>query len=113
MAQPRFQRSIRFSDDEWDAVLRAAEGRNMKPAEFVREASARVAAREIDLDDGRLTPELIALIKRTFRGVHLLTYLKRQELASLDKEEGFERAVEAGNVAQSETLSPEISDRDA
>ena len=85
----------------------------MKPAEFVRESAARVAAREIDLDDGRLTPELIELIKRTFRGVHLLTYLKRQEFVALDKEEDFMRAVEAGNVAQSETLSPEISDRDA
>ena len=85
----------------------------MKPAEFVREASARVAAREIGLDEGRLTPELIALIKRTFRGVHLLTCLKRDQLVALDKEEDFRRAVEAGNVAQSETLSPEISDRDA
>ena len=47
----------------------------MKPAEFVRASAAGVAAREIDLDDGRLTPELIALIRRTFRGMHLLTYV--------------------------------------
>ena len=113
MAEPRFQRSIRFSDDEWNAVLRAAEGRNMKPAEFVREASARVAAQEIDLNDGRLTPELIALIKRTFRGVHLLTCLKRDQLVALDKNKDFERAVEAGDIAQSETLNPEVWDHDA
>ena len=76
MPEPRFQRSIRFSEDEWNAVCEAAEQRQMKPAEFVREAAARIAAREIDLNDGRPTPELIELIMRTFRGVHLLTYLK-------------------------------------
>ena len=65
MPEPRFQRPIRFSEDEWNAVLEAAERRHMKPAEFVREATADVAAREIDLDDGRLTPELIELIMRT------------------------------------------------
>ena len=107
MAQPRFQRSIRFSEDEWNAVLEAAERRHMKPAEFVREAAARVAAREIDLDDGRLTPELIELIMRTFRGVHLLSYLKRDELAARGKDNDFERATEAGWIAQSETLDAE------
>ena len=104
MAQPRFQRSIRFSEDEWNTVCEAAEQRQMKPAEFVREAAAGVAAREIDLDDGRLTPELIELIERTFRGVHLLTFLKRAELAGRGKEIDFERATEAGWIAQSETL---------
>ena len=107
MAQPRFQRSIRFSEDEWNAVCEAAECRNMKPAEFVREAAAGVAAREIDLDDGRLTPELIELIERTFRGVHLLTFLKRAELTARGKEDDFERATEAGWIAQSETLDSE------
>ena len=113
MAKPRFQRSIRFTEDEWDAVLQAAERRDMKPAEFVRKAAARVAARELDLSDGRLTPELIELIKRSFRGMHLLAYLKREELTALGREDDFKRATEAGTIAQSETLDPEKSDREA
>ena len=112
MPEPRFQRSIRFSEDEWNAVCEAAERRYLKPAEFVREAAAGVAAREIGLDNGRLTPELIELIERTFRGVHLLTCLKRAELAARGKEDDFERATEAGWIAQSETLDTEETVRE-
>lgn len=113
MAEPRFQRSIRFSKSEWNAVCEAAERRNMKPAEFVREAAAGVAAREIDLDDGKLTPALIEMIERTFRGVHLLTWLKHEELAALGRQEDFSRATEAGRVAQEETQNLEESDEEA
>lgn len=60
-------------------------------------------AREIDLDNGRLTPELIELIGRTFRGVHLLAYLKCEELAAKGKEDAFKRAVEAAALAQAKT----------
>ena len=67
----------------------------------------RVTASRFDLDDGRLALELIELIMRTFRGVHLLTYLKRAELAARGKENDFERATEAGWIAQSETLDAE------
>ena len=109
MDKPRFQRSIRFSQSEWDAICEAAEQRRMKPAEFVREAAAGVAAREIDLDDGRLTPELIELIRRTFRGMHLLAYLKREELAALGKEDAFRRAAEAGELAEAQTFGHEDS----
>ena len=107
MAGPRSQRSIRFSKSEWDAICEAAEQRRMKPAEFVRAAAAGIAAREIDLDDGRLTPELIELIRRTFRGMHLLTYLKREELTAKGKKDTFERAVEAGELAEAQTFGHE------
>ena len=109
MTKPRFQRSIRFSKSEWNAVCEAAEQRNMKPAEFVRAASAGVAAREIGLDDGKLTPALVEMIERTFRGVHLLAYLKHEELAALGRQEDFRRATEAGQIAQEETLGQEDS----
>ena len=110
MAEPRFQRSIRFSNSEWDAICEAAEQRRLKPAEFVRAAAAGVAAREIDLDDGRLTPELIELIRRTFRGMHLLAHLKREELAAKGKEDAFKRAAKAGELAEAQTFGHEDSD---
>lgn len=50
----------------------------MRPGTFVRKVSARAAASEIDRDEDRLTPELAELIKRTFRGVHVLAYLKHE-----------------------------------
>ena len=55
MAKPRFQRSIRFSQSEWNAVCEVAERRNMKPAEFVHEAAARAATDGLYLYGGGLT----------------------------------------------------------
>ncbi len=104
MAVQRSQHSIRFSDDEWDVVVRAAERNDVTPGAFVRETATRAAAENLDLSDARLTPELIELVKRTFRGVHLLAFLKREELAELGKADDIERAAKAAKVAQSDTL---------
>ena len=106
----RFQRSIRFSNDEWKAVTEAAERNDMTPGAFVRETATRAAAEKLDLDDGRLTPELIELFKRAFRGVHLLAYLKREELDAADRGENFGRAAKAARIAQAETFGPDGSD---
>ena len=113
MANHSFQRSIRFTKREWDAVTEAAEKDGVTPGTFVRKASARAAAGEIDRDEGRLTPELVELIKRTFRGVHLLAYLKRDELAELGREIDLEKAAEAARIAQSETLGEGDPDVDS
>ena len=112
MTIQRSQRSIRFSDGEWDAVVQAAERKDMTPAVFVREAAAYAAAQELDLGEQRLTPELTEIIKRTFRGVHLLAYLKREELDAADKGEDFRRAAEAAQTAQAKTFGPDRLDTD-
>ena len=104
MAVRTYPHSIRFSSDEWRAVTQAAERLDMMPGAFVREAAARAAAEGLDLDNGRLTPELIELFQTTFRGVHVLVYLKRQELVELDRLEDFETAVEHAKSVQDETL---------
>ena len=52
------------------------------------------------------------MIERTFRGVHLLAYLKHEELAALGRQEDFRRATEAGQVAQAETLDREEADQE-
>ncbi len=104
MAVRTYPHSIRFSSDEWRAVTQAAERLDMMPGAFVREAAARAATQGFDLDESRLTPELIELFKTTFRGVHVLAYLKRQELVELDKLEDFETAVEHARSLQDETL---------
>ena len=107
MAIKRYPHSIRFSKDEWRSISTAAERNQMMPGAFVRTAAARAAAEELDLTDHQLTPELIELIKRTFRGVHLLAYLKREELGEFGKQDDLERAAEAAIIAQSETLGSE------
>ena len=104
MAKISFQRSIRFSKAEWDAVVEAAEKSGMTPGSFVRKAAARAAADDLYLYGGGLTPELAELIKRTFRGVHLLTYLKREELDGSGEGTYFDSAAEDARVAQIKAL---------
>ena len=104
MAKISFQRSIRFTKPEWDTVVEAAEKAGLAPSSFVRRAAARAAADDLHLDVGGLTPELAELVKRTFRGVHLLTYLKREELDGSGKATFFDRAAEDARTAQVKAL---------
>ena len=76
----RHPHPIRFSREELESIARAGARYEIAPGEFVRLAAGRVAAEENGLPDAPLTPELIELIKKTFRGVHVLAYLKREEL---------------------------------
>ena len=99
-----FQRSIRFTKSEWDAIIEAAEKAKMTPGAFVRKAAARAAADDLYLYGGGLTPELAELIKRTFRGVHLLTWLRREELDRNGKDGTFDQAVKAAQIAQDEAM---------
>lgn len=99
-----FQRSIRFTKNEWDAVIEAAEKAGMAPGSFVRRAAARAAADDLYLYGGGLTPELAELIERIFRGVHLLAYLKQEELAGSDRGALFDRAAEDARSAQIKAL---------
>ena len=104
MAIRSFQRSIRFTNNEWDAVVEAAEKARITPGSFVRKAAARAAADDLYLYGGGLTPELAELIKQTFRGVHLLAYLKHEELDGSDRKNLFDRAAADARTAQDETL---------
>ena len=110
MAIRSFQRSIRFTKNEWDAVVEAAEKAGITPGSFVRKAAARAAADDLYLYGGGLTPELAELIERTFRGVHLLAYLKQEELIGSDKGALFDRAAEDARAAQIKALGSPDSD---
>ena len=54
-----------------------------------------------------LTPKLPELIKRAFRGVHLLAYLEHEELTQIGRSEDFESAAEDARTVQHETLVPD------
>ena len=109
MAIRSFQRSIRFTKNEWDTVVEAAEKAGITPGSFVRKAAARAAADDLHLYGGGLTPELAELIERTYRGVYLLTYLKQEELDGSDRKKLFDRAAEEARIAQNRTLGKKSS----
>ena len=90
-------------------MVEAAEKAGITPGSFVRKAAARVAADDLYLYGGGLTPELAELIERTFRGVHLLAYLKHEELAGSDRGVLFDRAAEDARAAQIKALGTDPS----
>ena len=113
MATRSFQRSIRFTNNEWDTVIQAAEKAGLTPGAFVRKAAARAAADDLYLYGGGLTPELADLIQRTHRAVHLLTYVKREELAGSEREALFERAAEDASAVQIRVLGTDQSEEES
>ena len=70
----------------------------------------RAAADDLHLDGCGLTPELAELIKRTFRGVHLLTYLKREALDESGKGTLFDKSAEGADIDQIKTLGTDLQD---
>ena len=99
MAIRTYPHSIRLTQYEWRAESKAAERLDKKLGAFVREATARAAAEDAGLSDVRLRPEVVDLLKKTFRGVHVLAFLKRVELEELDRLEDFETAAEVAGSA--------------
>lgn len=100
----RHQHSIRFSNDERNAIAEAANRNDMTPGEFVRETANRAADDRLDVKEARLSPELIELLKRTFRGVHILTYLKHRETSDREGADSFRQAAASALSAQEKEL---------
>ncbi len=86
-----------------------AEKAGLTPGAFVRKATARAAADDLYLYGGGLTPELADLIHRTHRAVHLLTYVKREELAGSERGALFDRAAEDASAVQIGALGTDQS----
>ena len=85
----RKQRSTRFSDSEWNLILRAAARHGISPGELVR--SSAVAAAEDRLDEpppATLSKGHAALIEEIYRFVYVMATLDRVEM--LDAERGGE-----------------------
>ena len=61
------------------AILEAAETEEFALGPFVRKAASRAVVDEFGRGDA-LMPELAKLIKWTFRDVHLLAWINREEL---------------------------------
>ncbi len=78
--EPRAPRSIRFSDDEWTEIERAAHARGMTAAELVRHVAVSLASGKLNPNSPPIPPEFTAQIERIYRGVYFLSTLKRDEL---------------------------------
>ena len=90
-AEPRTPRSIRFSNSEWARIEKDAKTRGMTAAELVRYAALSFAAGKLIPHTEVFPPEIVAQIERIYRGVYLLSTLKRDELARDGQQELLDR----------------------
>lgn len=92
----RTLRTIRFSDFEWELVENAARRSGIAAAEFARNAA--LAAAE---DKSAAIPSGIsAQIERIYRGVYLLSTLKRDEMVREGRQDELDRTIKAARESQ-------------
>lgn len=95
---PRRNRSIRFSDSEWEEVRRAAEVRGTPPAELVRETVlAQLRNRECG-DADTVLRSLAPLIERTFRYSWFLATERRDAMIAEGREDKVDALVAGGRA---------------
>lgn len=101
----RNPRGVRFSESEWEQVRIAAAKRGISFGSFVREAAMTHAAADIPGNIAALSPELVQLVRHTFRYVCTLSTMKRNELIRAGHRDEVSKAAEFARKAEAELLS--------
>lgn len=89
----RRNRTIRFSDSEWEEVRRAAMLHDTVPTEFVRDKILALARNAESGVPGGSAPSLAPLIERMFRYTWFLATEKRDAMIREGREEEVEALV--------------------
>ena len=99
-AESRTPRSIRFAESEWAGIEKEARARGMTAAELVRHAAVSFATGKLTSNAEAFPPEIAAQIERMYRGVYLLSTLRRDEMILEGRQEELERIVEGARESQ-------------
>ena len=89
----RRNRTIRFSDSEWEEVRRAAVLQDTGPTEFVRDKILTLARNPGRAESSASEPSLAPLIERMFRYTWFLATEKRDAMMREGREEEVEALV--------------------
>ena len=89
----RRNRTIRFSDSEWEEVRRAALVHETPPTEFVRETILALARDPGSASSGAVAPSLAPLIERMFRYTWFLATEKRDAMVREGREDELDALV--------------------
>ena len=103
-AEPRSPRSIRFSDSEWARIENEAKVRGMSAAELVRHTTVSFAAGKLKPNTEAFPPEIAAQIERIYRGVYLLSTLKRGEMVRDGQQEALDKIHKNAHESQTAIL---------
>ena len=104
LAESRSPRSIRFSDSEWTRIEQEAAERGMTAAELVRHAAVSIAKGKRTANSLPFPPEIAAQIERIYRGVYLLSTLKRDELVREGRKNELDRVMKDAHESQASIL---------
>ena len=96
----RRNRTIRFSDSEWEEVRRAAILHDMPPTEFIRETMLALARKPGNSTSDGPAPSLGPLIERMFRYTWFLATEKRDAMVREGRQEEVEALVAEGRALQ-------------
>ena len=103
-AEPRSPRSVRFSDSEWAGIEKEAKARGMAAAELVRHAAVSVANGQLTPNTDAFPAEVAAQVERIYRGVYLLSTLKRDEMVRDGQQEALDRIHKSARESQTAIL---------
>ena len=104
----RRNRTIRFSDSEWEEVRRAALQHDTPLTEFVRETVLALARNPESRLSDVVGPSLAPLIERTFRYTWFLATKKRDAMVRVGREDEVDAL-----VAEARALHDELRRRAA
>ena len=99
-AEPRSPRSIRFSNFEWAEIEKEAKARGMTAAELARHAAVSFAEGKLTPNAEAFPPEIAAQIERIYRGVYLLSTLKRDEMVREGRQKELDHIAKAARESQ-------------
>ena len=91
----RGNRSIRFSDPEWEEVKKAAEKHDVPAGKLVRDTVLDLASGRTGAASGVLPPGHAALLEGVYRGVYILSTLKREEMLRQGRGQELDEVVQA------------------
>ena len=100
LAESRSPRSIRFSDSEWGCIEQEAAERGMTAAELVRHAAVSMSKGKWTANSLPFPPDISAQIERIYRGVYLLSTLKRDELVREERQDDLDRIMKDARESQ-------------
>jgi len=102
---PRRSRTIRFSDSEWQLVEDAALRQGIPASQLVRAVTLAAAEERLDRPAGAaITPGHLALIEDIFRGVYLLTTIRKEELLGEKRNKQLDSILRDGRLAMADAL---------
>ncbi len=100
----RTPRAIRFSDSEWKRVKTAAAEYDLSVAEFVRDAALAFAGGRTGAESAAMPAGVVGLIERIYRGVYLLSTLKRDEMIREGRQDELDRIRKDARDSQASLL---------